>query len=384
MARFRPAAALAAFLCLSQAGCLESILRPQSPNSPRTTTSYSSPPFQARAVNKTVEDYVKRLEQVSEAQALESRPIGLSVRPTAIPVVPLENEDFAGPRRPGPFDSRATRRSVYIPSYPPPVIEPPAKVAGAPEAIPTHASIARTPPSASPTFDSIHQYVEAVQARAAANPGDMDLQLQSRLLLAAAGMEAEALQPIPGLNDDENRKVADLLKMAMALRAKPSQSMSGQDAADRLEALKRLEDQLKAVADLQIPVVKLCSQVDGYGVYVPFARNTFLAGQSQPVIVYCELRNFTITPDTSGMHRTRLNLKLALYNDKGKPAQSVQSDSNIEDVSANRRNDFYLTRVFYLRETLAPGEYTLKITVEDPAANKARSESIIITLVKPK
>ena len=76
----------------------------------------------------------------------------------------------------------------------------------------------------------------------------------------------------------------------------------------------------------------------------------------------------------------RLWLLAIFINATAAAAQPVQTNDDIEDVSVNRRHDFYLRGVYYLREHLPPGTYTLKVTIEDLTANKARTESIPITL----
>jgi hypothetical protein len=133
-------------------------------------------------------------------------------------------------------------------------------------------------------------------------------------------------------------------------------------------------------ADLQIPTIKLCKTVDGFGVYDPFSSTTFVAGKPHTTIVYCELQNFTATVDDAGMYHTHLNMQVVLYDGQGKAVHSYH-DKNIEDVSANRRSDFFLTRLFVLPNTLPPGDYTLKVTIEEPAANKVQTKSMKITLV---
>ena len=386
MLRVRRWAVLLSLACLLQAGCIERARNLGQPpaHSSATTEAYRRPILSPAPRNPLVQDYMARLAALREGQ--EAAAEGVRLRPIEVPVLP---QDMIAPAGHGPQPSpliapQTLRRQVAIPDQPAPAPPPQAPEPQAPEPVATPPADEPQPPDAQPALppDAIEAYVAAAVARARANPDDLDQQIQARLLLAAAGRDNEALRAIPGLDDRENQRVAALLEMIIALRDR--QATSPQTANERLEALEKIQDQLRSVADLQIPVLKLCRQVDGYGVYTPFPSTTFLAGRTQPVIVYCEVRNFSARADTGGLYRTRLNMTLGLYDAAGELAQPLQKNADIEDVSANHRHDFFLTRVYHFRDHLAPGDYTLKITVEDPAANKVQTASIDVTLVQPR
>jgi len=389
MVHFRLIAAAGWLACVTQTGCIEPIQRmiqDRQPYSPRTATSYSTamlphnPPK-----HPEVQDYMARLGALQAGR--EKLTEGVPLRPVQVPILPPGMMSDAPPSpRSGPLGPGARRVRVYIPGARPAAPTIPEPTPAEPVAPPAPAAPAQ-PTKAQPAApqldaDAVASAITALQAEAAANPNNLDLQLQLRLLLALAGRETEALQPIGGLDAERNQKVANLLRMIVTLLDNRI-AATPDEASARLAALEYFQEQLRAVADLQVPVVKLCTAVDGYGVYVPFGSNTFLAGRAQQVIVYCEVRNFLPTTDETGMYRTTLNMQLALYDEAGQLAQPVQTDSNILDVSANRRHDFYLRGPYFLRSHLKPGDYTLKVTVEDPRANKVGTNSITITMVSP-
>jgi len=382
MVRIRLTVLLAALVCATQAGCLELIHRagqPSTPYSSRTATSYDGGVLAGdRSKHPEVQAYMARLDALQQGrqnlnEGVPMHPVQVSVLPPGM-IEPAPTTTNAGIVAAG-----AARRRVTIPD----IVAPPAPVAADPVPPTVSPAVKAEPqPDAAPLdADAVNACIATVRAQAAANPNDLDLQLQLRLLLAAAGRDDEATQPIGGLTADENKRVGDLLRMIMALRDQTDPSP--EEAGARLEALEYFGDQLRAVADLQIPTARLCKQVDGYGVYVPFESTTFIAGHTQPVIVYCEVRNFSTEPDDTGMFRTQLNMQFGLYDAAGQLAQPIEVNSGIEDVSANRRHDFFLRGIYFLRDDLKPGQYTLKVTIEDPRANKAKTESIPITLVKP-
>jgi len=233
------------------------------------------------------------------------------------------------------------------------------------------------------TPGALTDYLAYFQALAAENPDNLDMQLQSRMLLVAAGKDESALQPIAGLTDVENQQIASHLRMMMAIRDRKRDAPDPAEAVKRLSALEMLQQELMRYADLQIPVMKLCRAVDGFGVYDEITRRSFVAGKTHTMIVYCELRNFAAVRDETGMYRTKLDVKLMLHDVAGDVAYAPREIKGHQDVSANRRRDFYITRILSLPATLSSGEYTLKATITDPVANKVQTKSVKISLVKP-
>ncbi len=355
--------------------------------SPRTATAYEQP----QPLPEVVQQLAARARQLAEgepAPTLQDAPLPYVVPPARVALLPMDTD---APVRSAatsfPFRDGATRPtdvrqglSLLPPADPEP--EPPSPPAAV-EPATQPAEPAEPPPPTPPTVDDL---IRLFQARLAETPNDLDLQLRLRMLYVVAGRDESALAPIAGLGDDEARTVSSLLRAMMALRDRSTAQSDPTQAAQALQALQGLRERLMAHADLQIPALKLCRSVDGYGVYKPFEQTDgtyiFPAGRSQPMIVYCELRNHTARRDEQGRYRTRLNMQLAVYDAQGRQVV-FETDRNIQDVSANRREDFFLTRILFLPPSLAPGEYTLKITLEDVDANKVASETAPLRIALP-
>lgn len=401
----REAAVLAAIIA-ALSGC-ESHTATVAPAAHSERTDYAYPAAaQADGAQDKVKQYADMLGKVvkpgkDECPPVEAKPVPVQIAP--VPLMPLEE---AEPTSLHPLNPRAPIRVVDMP----PAVRPatPIQPPGAPAGMPAAALAAQTPAAAEPVAPSppptptseparkmvvapaipppAHASLEDViaynEGQASDQPESMELQLRLRMMYLAARQDQKALAPIPGMPADQNQAVHMLLQSMIAIRDNTEPSVPASEASISLIALQNLRERLMSFADLQIPLVKLCKSVDGYGVYKTFDSNEFPAGRSQPVIVYCELRNYAADPDESGLFHTRLNVNLTLYDAQGQVAQT-QADKNVEDISANRRNDFFLTRVIILPATLKSGTYTLKTTVEDLKANKVGTTATPIVIQPP-
>jgi hypothetical protein len=396
MHRCHGALLLAGWLC-SLAGCDAIAPRPTA-NSELTAQAYPHPLVESDYADERLREYTRQLEQVlanrpnpsPQEQAAAARAPALMVRPRPVPMLPFDQQDYTPAAQRNPLGG-PVRAAPPILSAPGVLVSPseasalaataPAVASARPTTAPAgHAAADAKDPNAASQVMASYLDSAYVQAMAAKSPDDLDLQLKARLLLLAGHHDEEALQPVPGLSEQENQTVAALLRMMIFIRDHKGGPPSPEEAGKRLMALDVLRQELMRVADLEIPTIKLCTRIDSFGVYQEVTEPKFTAGQSHYMYVYCELRNFTVKQE-GGVFRTYLNVQHVLYDDQGQ-AVLTQADKDVSDISANRRTDFFLTRPLTLSPTLPAGTYTLKVTVEDPAANKIKTATLTITLAK--
>lgn len=149
-----------------------------------------------------------------------------------------------------------------------------------------------------------------------------------------------------------------------------------------------------AGAGLGFGSVALCSRVESFGRYTPFASNRFLAGRTNPAIVYAEVENFTQRPvaeiaDAGTTHRpadsdelaVELTIRAELFHDDGS-RQWRSAEALVRDTARTRRRDFFLVQRIDLPANLSVGKYNLKVAVRDRLAGDALVETTIpITIV---
>ncbi len=159
----------------------------------------------------------------------------------------------------------------------------------------------------------------------------------------------------------------------------------GKDRRADRQLLENLADQLSeqvAVGrSLRIVNLKLCKRVNGYGVYETFGRNVFLAGRTQPMIVYAELDNFQTRRKGDGMNHARLTQEIVLYNQTDGLPVWKQRPVEITDESLNHRQDFFVVQVIKLSDRLTVGKYLLKVTITDEIGQTMDEATAAIEIV---
>ena len=109
----------------------------------------------------------------------------------------------------------------------------------------------------------------------------------------------------------------------------------------------------------------------------------FVQGQKGKALLYIEVDNYQSEKTASGKYRTLLSLRLSLLDKNGKELWSQPPTDNIEDVSRERRRDFFLTYgPLTIPKDLGPGTYVLKVEVEDVLAQKTNSGTAEFKIVQ--
>ena len=150
----------------------------------------------------------------------------------------------------------------------------------------------------------------------------------------------------------------------------------------KVKPLLEMADRVRNEAELSIPTIALCRRVDRFGVYEPIAGQRFLAGQEQPVIVYCEVENFASQLNNQKMWETKLKQEVVLYTEQnGLEVWRDKQTRPVVDLSRNRRHDFFMAQMIRLPASLTIGRYLLKVSVEDLQVNRIAENTVAIEIV---
>jgi len=187
---------------------------------------------------------------------------------------------------------------------------------------------------------------------------------------------AEQLQHLPAAERDV---VLDYQRLARRIAALPTGD-ADQQRAELENAVHKLHQTVAGQRPFEIAALELCRKVNGFGVYDPFERTTFLVGRKHPVIVYAELANFH-TESEGDEHVARLTQELILYNESDGLPVWRQQPEQIVDRSRNRRRDFFVVQLIHLSERLSVGKYHLKVRITDRIAQEVDEQSLPITIV---
>jgi len=221
--------------------------------------------------------------------------------------------------------------------------------------------------------DTFQQRIKDQEAAVAKDPDNLAEQYRLRMMYLLAGRHADALSLSDGVDAETQQIIQAQVRTLMA-----AEGLSGRDPAaganQLLEPVRNLENLIRAKADLQVPKVVLCTAAQSYGIYDPIEPPEFPAGRRTAVIIYVEVDNFSSETTASGYFRTLLSVRPSLLNKAGEELWST-SYENIEDLSRQRRRDFFLIVKGVIPASLALGEYVLKIEVEDVLGGKINSNT---------
>ena len=209
---------------------------------------------------------------------------------------------------------------------------------------------------------------DILSRRIAENPRDVAAHLDYQLQQFAQGKSVPELTALAPLPVEDREVIAAVMDGLSNFRASV-QADGNQLLSKKVRPLVDMTERLQAGADLSVPTIALCRRVNGFGVYEPIDPATFPAGRETPVILYCEVANFSSQKADGKQWETTLAHSATLYRDSGVPVWSDKT-TNVVDHSRNRRNDFFVVKMLRLPATLTPGRYVLKVSVVDRQSNR--------------
>jgi hypothetical protein len=125
---------------------------------------------------------------------------------------------------------------------------------------------------------------------------------------------------------------------------------------------------LAALSNLEITNISFCSEVIDFGVTSPFASYKFTPDQE--VLLYLELDNFVSEKSKDGKgFETQLQGSYEIVDSNGRRVadQMLPADSHI---CKNIRRDYFIAYRVYMPSKIGPGNYTMRLTIEDLKGKK--------------
>lgn len=216
-------------------------------------------------------------------------------------------------------------------------------------------------------------------ARTSDNPGSA--------AAALAGLESVSVETLDGLYQDGVLSESELSTLRAVREVFDSVSSSGSIESPEAVAdvLDRVKGDLDRMSGIRVTRALLCTRVDGFGKYEPFASNEFVAGRAQEVIVYVEVDRFghreMTGTDGQPRYEVELSQRLELYHvadDLNTWNRAAEIDRS---VSRNRVRDYYLINKVTLPANLGVGRYHLKVVMRDLVDEKVSELIIPIRMV---
>lgn len=299
-------------------------------------------------------------ETIREAQAAMRRP-AVETRPEPVPA-PEAKVDAAQAPEPVP-QSPEPAPQVVAEEPPAPAPEPPA-----PTSIEIKATVAppaETAPPAEP--GAVEPPAQAPADEPRSDPAVQPASAEVAVDEAPEGNDEDTIPPLPGFVTDE-------APPAPATEREPTpETPVVAEAPDS-----PLIDKDGAAAGLTIDAVRLCRKILDFGSYEPLKDRTLRPGRS--ALVYCELGGLEYRPEGD-----EFVAKVATRVELVRPADGEKvwevSDSAVDRRPARRR-DVYVGTMVTLPDTVAPGEYTLRLHQVDATSGSTASADIPVTIAR--
>jgi len=186
---------------------------------------------------------------------------------------------------------------------------------------------------------------------------------------------------LDALAPSERQTLAALRASLQEVAASSPEAMAG--------SLQQAAEKLQQSLGVHIGRVELCSRVDSFGSYVPFAGNDFLSRRSHAALVYVEVERFNHRSLASGDRvntpgdrwAVDLSQELRLYHKADGRLAWRKPAERVIDTSRNRRRDFYLVTHIELPSTLTVGSYELHVTIKDETTGTSDEFAVPIGVV---
>jgi hypothetical protein len=291
------------------------------------------------------------------AQAMEAAPAA-SVPQATVAELPLPNLTWL---HEGPGELRLTWPQADTPPAPAPAPPQPA-----------------VPPPYTPVGAAPAALEAELERRAREFPRDLASQLDLQLLQLLRGAAAPQMEAIAALPREDRELLAAVIDALANLRSN-ARSEAAMLAAQKARPLVELGDRIRARSDLRVGSMALCTRVDGFGVYQAIDADRLPAGREHALVLYCEVENFLPRRLDNGQWETNLTQETVLYDPTGRRVWSLKPQE-ARDVCRNQRRDFFLGQRLTIPSSLAPGAYTLRVTLIDQNSNRVAEGTLPLRL----
>lgn len=208
--------------------------------------------------------------------------------------------------------------------------------------------------------------------------GDIESAWRLRLVQQSLGYEPDSFDAAPMFSAETAQLFSALTHVINAVSALARDPLStGEQTVQHLTALQAL------VADRADPIVEtiaLCRRVVTFGVYDVMSDNEFVTGNPIPTIVYSEIRNFQSTVTADGTYQTVFATRIEVLTADGEPVWK-REEPEIIDRCRRRRQDFFIAQRITIPATLSPGDYVLKLMVEDKLSSRVSEATRAFTIL---
>ncbi len=199
-----------------------------------------------------------------------------------------------------------------------------------------------------------------------------------RLMYLSANRLNDALRPIDGLQPAEQEYYRHQLQALFASADPDAIPVASRRWATVMDSQRKATNKLAAISTLEVRGAAFCTDVQGYGVVTPFSNYLFRADQD--VLLYCELENVAADEIKTGFE-TQLQGSYEIIDANGKRVVDQLLPME-KEICANHRRDYFVVYRIFMPVQIAPGNYQMRITIEDMKGKKFGQSQIDFQIQK--
>ena len=228
--------------------------------------------------------------------------------------------------------------------------------------------------SATPTNwrQSLNQAIEQLEKQIKEVPAsDENLRLSQevtlRMLYASQRRLEDATRKIDSLSNEENEYFQHQMQALYEANNPDAMPVRSRHWSLVMDSQRNATNKLAAVSNLEVKSVAFCTEVERYGLFTKFSRYQFQADQE--LLLYCEVENVAASKVSKEGYESQLQATYEIIDSQGRKVADQLLPMEPE-ICQNHRRDYFFVYKIYMPQQIAPGNYQLRLTVEDMKAHK--------------
>ncbi len=234
------------------------------------------------------------------------------------------------------------------------------------------------------TWDQSLSQAESALTEELENGSTMDdklrfkYELALRLIRLANNNVEEALEPIEGMQQSEQEYFRYQLQALFDSTNPEASPVASRRWALVMENQRKANQHLASISNLEIRNAAFCTDVQGYGSVTPFQSKLFKPDQD--VLLYCELENVTADEIRNGFE-TQLQGSYEIVDSRGNRIADQLLPME-KEICSNYRRDYFVVYRIFMPLQIAPGNYEMRVTIEDMKGKKFGQTSLEFQIQK--
>lgn len=239
-----------------------------------------------------------------------------------------------------------------------------------------------------PWSDNLQRLIRQAETEVArSQPGNTEIERQNhiarhvqlRMLHLIAGQFELALQPVPGIESNEQEFWQQMFWGMSSYFDSQGMPNAEDRAAQTIAQLKLATSRLERRARLEIRTAAFSRKINGFGDFQDLERNVFTPGQ--PILIYAEIGNLRSEPTADGKFRSVLKstIEVTTAGDDGEILDRTELPA-VEDICKSVRRDYFNSYKYTIPPQATLGRHVLILTVEDKLSQKVATYRLNFTI----